>query len=147
MKTIDTQELKNRIDKGLLPIFDVRGDVIFEQAHIPGAKTAPLGSLVFRVARLMNPESFIVIYSGGNGCTLAADAVERLENLGLKNVHCYEEGAAGWEAAGYELVPSVNAKVHTHGEFQNCRPIVVDRENAYGGAFSSKPVEVGGAGG
>jgi len=147
MKTISTQELQNMLETGQSPLFDVRGDVEFEQGHIPGAKTAPLGSLVFRVARLMNPDSFVVVYSAGADCTLAAEAVERLENLGLRNVQCYEEGIEGWREAGHPVVPSTDAKAHTRGEFLNVRPVVVDRDNAYGGAFKGKPVDGEGAGG
>jgi 3-mercaptopyruvate sulfurtransferase SseA len=115
--------------------------------HIPGAKTAPLGSLVFRVARLMNPDSFVAVYSAGKGCTLAAEAVERLENLGMRNVHCYAEGLEGWRAAGHTVVPSAGGKGHTQGEFLQVRPIVVNRDEAYGGAFKGKPVDTEGAGG
>ena len=147
MKTISTEELKKRLDSGKAALFDVRGDVDFEQGHIPGAKTAPLGSLVFRVARLMHPDSFVAVYSAGGECGLAAEAVERLENLGLKNVHCYEGGLEGWKAAGLPVVPSSGAKAHTQGEFIECRPVVVDRERAYGGAFKGKPRDVEGAGG
>lgn len=148
MKIISTKELQERLDSGQVALFDVRGDVDFEQGHIPDAKTAPLGSLVFRVARLMNPESLVVVYSAGKSCRLAAEALERLENLGLKNVHCYEDGLEGWQAAGFSVIPSSNAKSHTHGEFQEVRPLVVDRENAYGGAFKNKPSEnMEGAGG
>lgn len=147
MKTISTEELYNRLESGQTALFDVRGDVDYECGHIPGAKTAPLGSLVFRVARLMNPDTFIAIYSAGKDCSLAAEAIERLENLGLRNVHCYKEGIEGWRAAGLEVVPSVRAKVHTQGPVEECRPVVVDREKAYGGAFRGKPVDVEGAGG
>ncbi|MFH2002426.1 MAG: rhodanese-like domain-containing protein [Planctomycetota bacterium] len=148
MKTIKTDALNQKLESGNVALFDVRGDVDYEIGHIPGAKTAPLGSLVFRVARLMNPDSFVAVYSNGDGCTLGAEAVERLENLGLKNVHCYEEGIEGWRAAGFPIIPSVNAKMHTQGEFQMCRPVVVDRKNAYGGVFSGKPDDAAsGAGG
>jgi rhodanese-related sulfurtransferase len=147
MKTLSTEEIEKLAESGQVPLFDVRGDVEFEQGHIPGAKTAPLGSLVFRVARLMNADSFLVVYSAGGECRLAAEAVERLENLGLKNVHCYEAGIEGWKAAGHPVVPSTDAKAHTRGEFINVRPVVVDRENSYGGAFKGKPVDGEGAGG
>ena len=147
MKTISTEELKERLDSGHAAVFDVRGDVEYEKAHIPGAKTAPLGSLVFRVARVMNPDSFVAVYSSGKGCTLAAEAAKRLENLGLKNVHCYGDGIEGWQAAGYSVVPSARAREHARGPVTECRPIVVDREQAYGGAFKEKPTDSEGAGG
>jgi rhodanese-related sulfurtransferase len=147
MNIIDTRELHDRLENGQAAVFDVRGDVEYERGHIPGAKTAPLGSLVFRVARLMNPDSFVAVYSAGRDCPLAAEAAERLENLGLRNVHCYADGLEGWLAAGHDVVESVHAKTHARGPVIECRPIVVDRERAYGGAFREKPVEVGGAGG
>ncbi len=147
MNTITTEQLRERMKDGLAAVFDVRGDVEYEMGHIPGAKTAPLGSLVFRIARVMNPDTFVTVYSSGGECTLAAEAVERLENLRMTNVHCYEEGLEGWRAAGHEVVESVQAKLQTQGPVIECRPVVVDRENAYGGAFKGKPVDGEAAGG
>jgi rhodanese-related sulfurtransferase len=147
MTRIRTEELSERLESGEAAVFDVRGDVEFESAHIPGAKTAPLGSLVFRVARLMNPDSFVAVYSSGPDCGLAARAAQRLEDLGLRNVHVYEEGLEGWQATGRPVVESVLPKVHARGPVRECRPIVVDREHAYGGAFKEATLAVEGAGG
>ena len=147
MKTVSTQDLYQRLSETDVALFDVRGDVDYEIGHIPGAKTAPLGSLVFRVVRVMNPDSFVAVYSAGDGCTLAAQAVTRLENLGMTNVHCYSDGLAGWQAADHPVVPSVHPKLQTQGEVQDCRHIVVDRDRAYGGAFKGKPVSTEAAGG
>jgi rhodanese-related sulfurtransferase len=147
MATISTKELSKRMESGQAAVFDVRGDVEFERAHIPGGKSAPLGSLVFRVARLMNPDSFVAVYSAGRDCELGARAAQRLENLGLKNVHHYEDGLEGWRAAGLSVVESVHARVHARGPVHECRPILVDMENAYGGAFKDSTLAVEGAGG
>jgi rhodanese-related sulfurtransferase len=147
MTIISTEELSERLESGQAAVFDVRGDVEYERGHIPGAKTAPLGSLVFRVARLMRPDSFVAVYSSGKDCGLAARAAQRLENLKLRNVHCYEDGLEGWEAAGLPVVESVHPRVHARGPVRECRPIVVDRENAYGGAFKESTLSVEGAGG
>ncbi|MFH2203501.1 MAG: rhodanese-like domain-containing protein [Elusimicrobiota bacterium] len=147
MKMITTEDLCRRMNVGPVAVFDVRGDTDYEQGHIPDAKTAPLGSLGFRVAHVMNPGSFVVVYSGGGDCRLASEAAARLQNLGMTNIHCHEAGLAGWRAAGHPVVGSVKAKVHTYGEFVSCRPIVVDREQAYGGVFKGIPDSVEGAGG
>jgi rhodanese-related sulfurtransferase len=147
MTRISTEELSKRLESGPAAVFDVRGDVEFERAHIPGAKTAPLGSLVFRVARVMHPDSSVAVYSAGKDCGLAARAAQRLENLGLRNVHYYEDGLEGWQVAGLPVVESVHPKVHARGPVRECRPIVVDRENAYGGAFKDTTLAVEGAGG
>jgi len=147
MTKISTEELSKRLESGRAAVFDVRGDVEFERAHIPGAKTAPLGSLVFRVARVMNPDSFVAVYSAGKDCGLAARAARRLENLRLRNVHYYEDGLEGWQAAGLSVVESVHARVYARGPVRECRPIVVDTEHAYGGAFKDTTLAVEGAGG
>jgi rhodanese-related sulfurtransferase len=147
MNTLSIEQLRERLETGPAAVFDVRGDVEFERGHIPGTKTAPLGSLVFRVARVMNPDSFVAVYSAGKDCRLGTQAAERLENLGLRNVHCYEDGLEGWQAAGLPVVESVHPRVHARGPVRECRPIVVDRENAYGGAFKESTLSVEGAGG
>ena len=147
MKTLSTNELRQRLEDGPVALFDVRGDISYERGHIPGAKTAPLGSLTFRVASVMNPGSFVVVYSGGPECPLAVEAVERLEGLGMRNVHAYLSGLEGWRLEGLPVVPSVHPKTHTRGPVIECRPVIVDRETAYGGIFLSKPTAVEGAGG
>ncbi len=147
MTILNTEDLHRRLESGEAAVFDVRGDVEFEAGHIPGTKSAPLGSLTFRVARVMNPDSFVAVYSAGEDCPLAAQAAQRLENLGLRNVHCYENGLEGWRAAGLPVVPSPAARVHARGPVRECRPVIVDREEAYGGAFRGKPVDSEGAGG
>lgn len=147
MKTISTPDLHTLLSERPVALFDVRGDVEYEIGHIPGAKTTPLGSLVFRVVRIMNPDSLVVVYSAGGDCDLAVQAVQRLENHHMTNVHCYTDGLAGWAAAGHEVIPSVHAKLHTQGEVQDVRSIVVDRDKAYGGAFKGKPTDTEAAGG
>ena len=146
MKKLTTDELRRRLDAGPVALFDVRGDVEFEEAHIPGAKTAPLGSLTFRVARVMNPDSFVAVYSSGHD-DLAVQAAERLEDLRMTNIHVYEEGLDGWAKAGQPVVESPHAKTHARGEVLEVRPLVVDRERAYGGVFNEPPTAGEGAGG
>lgn len=144
---ITTDELMQKLHAGPVALFDVRGDVEFEQGHIPNAMTAPLGSLVFRVANVMKPDSLVVVYSAGGDCSLSAQASSRLANLGMRNVLCFAEGLKGWQEAGHSIVPSVNPKTDTFGPVKEVRPLIVDREKAYGGAFKGKPVQVEGAGG
>lgn len=147
MKTISTEDLGKRLEAGPLALFDVRGDVEYDKDHIPDAKSAPLGSLVFRVAAVMNPDSQVVVYSDGVDSNLAQQAAERLEQLRLRNVYCYHEGLEGWKKAGNKTVASKQIREHTWGPVEEVRPLVVDRETAYGGAFKGKPVDGEGAGG
>ena len=128
MKTLTTKDLHDRLELGPVALFDVRGDIEFEKGHIPGAKTAPLGSLVFRVASVMNPESLVVAYSRSED-RLAAQAVD------------------GWQRAGFRVVPSVDAKTQAWGPVVECRHLIVDRDRAYGGAFKGEPGSVDGEAG
>ena len=82
MTTLSTEELQKQLESGEAAVFDVRGDLEFELGHIPGSKTAPLGSLTFRVARIMNPDSFVAVYSAGGDCRLVTEAARRLDDLG-----------------------------------------------------------------
>ncbi|MBW2276743.1 MAG: rhodanese-like domain-containing protein [Deltaproteobacteria bacterium] len=147
MKIINTEALFDLVGSGPLALFDVRGDVEYEEGHIPGAKTAPLGSLVFRVAGTMKPDSLVIVYSGGGICSLAAQAAQRLAGLRMTNVYVYADGIAGWEEAGHDVVESPHARVHARGPVIDVRPIVINRERDYNGAFAGKPTAVEGAGG
>ena len=77
MKTMSTEDLYQRVTTSDIALFDERGDVDYEIGHIPGAKTAPLGSLVFRVARVMNSDSLVVV-SAGEERPIAFSAREQL---------------------------------------------------------------------
>ncbi len=147
MKIIGTETLKELLATDAVALFDVRGDVAYEYNHIPGAKTAPMGSLSFRVADVMNRNSTVAFYSSGNGCPMASEAAERLESLGFTNVLCYEGGVAGWREAGNQTVPSPHPKLQARGPVVDCRPLVVDTENAYGGAFKNTAGHSGEGGG
>jgi rhodanese-related sulfurtransferase len=147
MKIVDTKTLKELLAVDAVALFDVRGDVAYEYNHIPGAKTAPMGSLSFRVADVMKRDSSVAFYSCGNGCPMASEAAERLESLGFTNVFCYDAGIAGWREAGYHTVPSPHPKVEARGPSVDCRPLVVDTESAYGGAFKHTAGHSGEGGG
>ena len=144
MHRLATQELYRRVLAGPLALFDVRGDLEFAEGHIPGAKSAPLGALIARVARVMNPASFVAVYSWGDD-DLAGEAARRLEDLGMTNVHVYEAGYSGWKYAGYDVTapdPTRQRNVP-----MRTRRLVIDRKTALGGAFDGEPGSLPGAAG
>jgi rhodanese-related sulfurtransferase len=141
MKTLTTQELRTKMARGTVALFDVRGDLDFEEGHIPGSMSAPPGSLNFRVADVMNPDSQVIVYDCGRGCGLTEEVTERLKNLRMRNVVAYKEGLKGWRTAGLPVVPSVDTRLHARGPVTEIRRLVVDREQAYAGAFKHKPVD------
>ncbi len=104
MQTIERQELRRRLDEEDILLLDVRGDDEYETEHIPGAKTAPLGSLQERVEGVVNPGTDVAVYSGGAECDASDRAAQRLQDIGFRNVYDYHEGLAGWKDAGLETV-------------------------------------------
>jgi rhodanese-related sulfurtransferase len=145
MKTMTVKELRRRLDAGPVALFDVRGDVDYQRGHVPGAMSAPLGSLTFRVAGTMNPDSLVVVYAADD--ELGTEAAARLADLRMSNVHVLAGGLNEWRRAGQEVVAVAVPKPGTDGPVEDVRPIVVDRERAYGGAFRGEPTDVDGAGG
>lgn len=141
-----TDLLHKRVLAGPIALFDVRGDLEFAEGHIPGAKSAPLGSLSDRVAAVMNPGSLVVVYSWGNDYdNLAERAAERLEDLGMTNVYTYDAGFSGWKYAGYPVTGADPAPTRQRRVPTRVFPLVIDRETAFGGAFRGEPGEMPGA--
>jgi rhodanese-related sulfurtransferase len=147
MTILNTEAMHKMMEDGPVALFDVRGDREYEQAHIPEAKTAPLGGLYYRVTGVMRKDSFVAVYSDGKNDGLAIEAAKRLEDMGHTNVHCYTEGLKGWRAAGHHAVESLQAKTAARGSVVECRHVIVDREKAYGGAFKDSTTNVESAGG
>lgn len=143
------RELREQLEEGPLALFDVCGDVTHEirdRPHSGRQDRAPGVPGVPRPGR-DEPGSYVVVCSEGRECPLAADAVRRLENLGLRNVHLLDGGIADWQAAGLPVVESPHPKVRAWGTVVECRPLVVDRERACGGGFRTASAKVAGAGG
>ena len=59
---IDWNEFKKLYDARAIEIIDVRGDVLFESGHIPGARSIPLDQIEKRVAELRRSKKPIVLY-------------------------------------------------------------------------------------
>jgi rhodanese-related sulfurtransferase len=104
MQTIDAHQVKEQIDN--VPVYDVRGDDEYRAEHIPGAKTAPLGSLETRVNDILNKDETVVVYCGSPECDLSKKAADRLETLGFSDVRRFVGGVQGWKDAGFETTSS-----------------------------------------
>jgi len=107
MKRITTDELRARMARDGLMLLDVRGDVPYENEHIPRSLSVPVDEIDERVRELsrdgpwpLDKEETIITYCGGLACPLSARAAEKLEEMGYSNVLHYAEGIAGWKEAG-----------------------------------------------
>lgn len=80
-------------------IIDVRTPAEFESMHIPGAYNVPLDTLGEHREELrthLEEPAILVCRSGQR----AAQAEQKLAEVGMDNVHVLEGGITAWEAAG-----------------------------------------------
>jgi len=107
VKTITTEELKQRIDSGEpVALVEVLPADQYAKGHLPMAISVPLDERFNEEMRLSVPDRSrdVVVYCDSETCLTAQVAAERLTELGYRNVFDYEEGKAGWKDAGLPLV-------------------------------------------
>jgi rhodanese-related sulfurtransferase len=101
MKTITTEELKTKLDRGddfrLVMAFD---GWRFQSAHIPGS--LGLGSPTAAM-EVLDVREEIVVYCTSRDCTASQVLYRALEEAGYERITRYEEGVLGWQEAGYTL--------------------------------------------
>ena len=107
MKTITTDELKEKIDSGQrVAIVEVLPDDQYAKGHLPTAISVPMNEEFDKEIQLSVPNraSDVVVYCDSPKCLTSQAAAERLEKLGYEDVFNYAEGKAGWKDAGLPLV-------------------------------------------
>jgi len=82
LEAIDRDTLLERLNSEDAVLIDVRPAREYEQAHLPGALTVPLADLKSRLGDLPRDRT-IIAYCRGPFCTLSADAVSQLRELGF----------------------------------------------------------------
>lgn len=103
MKTISTEELKEKLDKDELILIDVLSEKSYEQSHIRGAINIPLKVIGTRAKENYNKDDQIVVYCSGPDCQTSHTAAEKLDDLGFSNVYHYKGGKEKWAEAGYPM--------------------------------------------
>ncbi len=106
-KTISTQELKGKIDKGdKFHLVDVLSPESFTENHIPGAINVPNGlDFVAEIERVVDlgKDDEIILYCASADCMASASAARKLEEAGYANIKHYQDGLAGWKKAGHRF--------------------------------------------
>ncbi|MCT4717149.1 rhodanese homology domain-containing protein [Enterobacteriaceae bacterium H18W14] len=98
-----------------LALIDVREEAPFASGHPLFAANIPLGKLELEVyARIPRRTTPITVYDNGEG--LAINAVEKLKQLGYRDVALLAGGLQGWQEAGGEIFIDVNAPSKAFGE-------------------------------
>lgn len=91
-------ELLQRAERGELIVLDVRPEPEFAAAHIPGARSIPLGELPARVDELPAGTP-VVAYCRGEYCVLSHDAARLLRRAG-RSASALSHGMLEWRAEG-----------------------------------------------
>jgi rhodanese-related sulfurtransferase len=88
VKTIDRQELKDRIDRRKsFVLLETLSPEHFHHVHLPGARNAPPNRIEeFAPVLIPNKETEVVTYCAGPTCKASSDAARQLATLGYTNV-------------------------------------------------------------
>ncbi|MGH6809882.1 MAG: ArsR/SmtB family transcription factor [Ensifer adhaerens] len=98
LKGFDRGAILRKARAGEVLVLDVRPADEFTAAHLPHARSLPLGELKKRLAEI--PKDMpVVAYCRGPFCLMAKDAVELLRSNGYSAFHL-TDGVAEWRAHG-----------------------------------------------
>ncbi|EYS86907.1 ArsR family transcriptional regulator [Cupriavidus sp. SK-4] len=101
LKGFDRSAILRKARAGEVLVLDVRPADEFTAAHLPHARSLPLGELKKRLAEI--PKDMpVVAYCRGPFCLMAKDAVELLRSNGYYAFHL-TDGVAEWRAHGLPI--------------------------------------------
>jgi rhodanese-related sulfurtransferase len=101
LEGLDRAAILKKARAGEVVVLDVRPGEEFATAHLPHARSMPVGELKKRLAELPT-EVPIVAYCRGPFCVMARTAVELLRRKGYRAFHL-TDGVAEWRARGLPI--------------------------------------------
>ena len=107
LKIIDSVAwAKSIFDKGDALFVDARSQNDYDNGHVPGAVSLPVGQFETGIELFLNrypPEQPIVTYCTGRTCEDSHDLAQALSDVGFTNVRIFIDGFPGWEAEGHPI--------------------------------------------
>ena len=104
---IDTVARAGEIfDKGDVLFVDARSQDNYEDGHIPGAVSLPVGLFDEQIESFLDrhsPDTRIVTYCSGRTCEDSHNLAQLLSDVGFSHVSVFIDGFPGWEAQGYPI--------------------------------------------
>jgi rhodanese-related sulfurtransferase len=107
LAAISKEDLVQQIAEGAIVVLDVRPTLEYDQGHVAGARSIPIGELERRLTELPRDQE-IVAYCRGPYCVFADEAVTLLAERGYR-ARRLTEGLPEWRAAGYPVEPAAAA--------------------------------------
>jgi len=101
LEPVSLNDLKRRLEDGLVTLLDVRPTDEFAAGHVPGALNIPLSELAARLGEVSG-EKQVIAYCRGPWCVLAFEAVALLRGKGV-SARRLDGGLPEWRLAGFEL--------------------------------------------
>ena len=102
--TVD--QAKKLYDSGEYIFVDARSQEDYEEGHIKGALSLPVGQFEEKIATFLErhpPEVSIVTYCSGRNCSDSHYLAEFLLEYGYEKVSVFIDGFPGWEAEGHPI--------------------------------------------
>jgi rhodanese-related sulfurtransferase len=93
-------------DSGTALFVDARQQESFDDGHIPGAVSLPVGRFDDYIDSFMSeylPAQPIVVYCSGRTCEDSHQLAQLLIGFGFTDVRVFIDGFPGWESKGYEV--------------------------------------------
>jgi len=107
LEEIDSVALAREIfDRGDVLFVDARSSDNYDDGHISGAISLPVGQFDERIESFLNRYSSdqpMVTYCSGRTCEDSHNLTQFLSDAGYTNVRIFIDGFPGWEAEGYPI--------------------------------------------
>jgi rhodanese-related sulfurtransferase len=97
---------KKIYDSGLAVFVDARSEDYYNEGHIKGAVSLPLGNadaLIDTIKKNILPGTYLITYCSGRECDDSHQLAQYLLENGYSNVSVFIDGYPGWAAKGYPI--------------------------------------------
>ncbi len=97
---------KEEFDRGDVLFVDARPFDNYQDGHIQGAISLPVGEFDERIASFLNrysPDQPIITYCSGRTCEDSHELAQFLTDAGYNRVRIFIDGFPGWESEGHPI--------------------------------------------
>lgn len=122
-KEVDRHEVQRLLERGG-QLVDVLGPSDYQDSHLPGAISIPLGKLPEKAPQQLDRSRPVIAYCYDTLCDMSPRAAWRLETLGFGDVYDYVGSKMDWIGAGLPFEGDAAAKPRlatlANGEVPTC---------------------------